>query len=537
MANAKTYNELNQASAVNASDKVALAQENKTELVTTTVKDLADAVGELNQAGALAEISLATSIGKNLLAQRLNEKGVQNITPNNTLIEMADAVDELQVTNSANLLKSRFFLGVENTPSKNKLGYALFAWCDLGTGYTAVVATDTIYIFKKQGDYSSLPDAINHAEMSLPLTTVPTNSRGCCYMTSSQDGKTLIVTGVDTSDTVDIYSIDYETKTISFVKNITVQRYSDQYLGLAISNDQKLISIFSAWDSTYRIYSVDDTSKYATVYVRPVVNCIAGFAEDNRTLWLDKNAHNVASSSYAITKISCTLSDSGDVSATIDLKQQYMYDDNYVVLEKHSMLFLKTSYSGTVDITSGTSSTYQGIVSTRKMSIADTRQNDISFVDVLTYFTSNIYYSSATVSEDTIIINDCIKDANAYKITLLYPYLDFTYTISDNKVAITNSTIYTKTPSFISINAAFNALYYNNDSSILIAPSSEYLTGDTTNWYGAYVYKITNISDEKLAGLKWTINGRDSYFVRYNFSDADIDAGRYDFTTKQIEIK
>ena len=104
MSNAKTYNELNQASAVNASDKVALAQANKTELVTTTVSDLANAVGELNQAGALAELSLATSIGKNLLAQRLNEKGVQNITPNNTLIEMADALDKLQTVDGSYII-------------------------------------------------------------------------------------------------------------------------------------------------------------------------------------------------------------------------------------------------------------------------------------------------------------------------------------------------------------------------------------------------------------------------------------------------
>ena len=75
--NAKQYNDLNSTKVVNSADKVALAQENQTELVTTTVGDLANAVGELNQAGALAELSLATSIGKNLLAQRLNESEVE----------------------------------------------------------------------------------------------------------------------------------------------------------------------------------------------------------------------------------------------------------------------------------------------------------------------------------------------------------------------------------------------------------------------------------------------------------------------------
>jgi len=104
MANAKTYNELNQTNTINASDLVAVAQSDKTELQATTVSDLANAVGELNQAGALAELSLATSIGKNLLAQRLNEKGVENITPNSTLVEMADAVNDLQTVSERTLI-------------------------------------------------------------------------------------------------------------------------------------------------------------------------------------------------------------------------------------------------------------------------------------------------------------------------------------------------------------------------------------------------------------------------------------------------
>lgn len=101
---AKQYTDLTKTTSINSSDLVAVAQSDKTELQATTVSDLASAVGELNQTGALAELSLATSIGKNLLAQRLNEKGVQNITPNNTLIEMADAVDKLPTVDGIDII-------------------------------------------------------------------------------------------------------------------------------------------------------------------------------------------------------------------------------------------------------------------------------------------------------------------------------------------------------------------------------------------------------------------------------------------------
>lgn len=536
MANAKQYNDLNTTTAVNSADKVALAQADKTELVTTTVGDLASAVGELNQAGALAELSLATSMGKNLLAQRLNEKGATDITPNNTLIEMADAVDGLQVTNSANLLKSRFFLGVANTPSKGTLGYSLFAWDDLGNGYTAVVASDTIYLFKKQGNYTSLPDAINHAEMSLPLTKIPTDSYGRCYMTSSQDGKTIIVTGVSSSSTVDVYSVDYEAKSISFVKNITVERYSADAQGLAISNDRKLLSIFSTWDAGYRIYSVDDTSKYATVNARPDESCVAGFAEDNRTLWLDKNTYDVNSYSYAITKISCTLSDSGDVSATIDLKQQYLYTPNKVVLDKHSMLLIKTGDPVRVDQTYVYSS-YEGNIYTSTVSIADTRPNDISFIKV-SAFSYDTKTGGSRLNYATIPV-DCIKDGDIYTITAIFPYMKFTYDASTQTVTVLQNTVYASSPTSLGGDgtSVMRGIYYDSDKNILIAPISEYISTSSNYWSGAFIYKIDSISDEKLAGLKWTINGRDSYFVRYEFSDADIKAGRYDLTTKQVEIK
>lgn len=542
MANAKTYNELNQASAVNASDLVAVAQSNKTELQKTTVSDLANAVGELNQAGALAEISLATSIGKNLLAQRLNEKGVQNITPNNTLIEMADAVDKLQTTESGQLLKSKFMLDISRIQSKANLGYTLFAWCKLPQGNTAVIASDTIYIFKTQGNYASLPDALTKAIMTVPLKNIPSDSSGRLYMTSSQDGKTLIVRGVSSGNT-DIYDVDYETNKITYVKSLELVLYSFAYPAMAISNDRKLISIFSAWDHDYRIYNVDDITKYASVNVSTPSLGQAGFSTDNRTLYLNRDPYATGSYNYACTKVVCTLADDGTVSANIVDKQTYNYGNTVVIFDKLNMLLIKATVTNIDNITT---EGYAFPVAIVDIYLADLLQDTISFNKVTTTTAAVFYQSSLTTAMNELLsrvlgIIDIIKNADAYTIMLLYSNIHFTY--DRNSKTISNIV----GPKLFYINMDMDtygqsgdyqtAIYYaEQNKNIFIAPVSEFISTSDTTWSGSYMYSIASISDYKVAGILWRINGFDTYYLRYNYPQADIKSGKFDLTTKQVEI-
>lgn len=543
MANAKTYNELNQASAVNASDLVAVAQADKTELQKTTVSDLANAVGELNQAGALAELSLATSIGKNLLAQRLNEKGVENITPNSTLVEMADAVDKLQTTESSQILKSKFMIDISRVKSKDTLGYTLFAWCKLPQGNTAVIASDTIYIFKTQGDYASLPDALTKAIMTVPLKNIPpANNPGRLYMTSSQDGKTLIVRGFSSGNT-DIYDVNYETNKITYVKSLELVLHSFEYPAMAISNDRKLISIFSAWDHDYRIYNVDDITKYASVNVSTPTLGQAGFSTDNRTLYFNKDAYATGSYNYACTKVACTLADDGTVSANIVDKQTYDYGNTVVIFDKLNMLLIKATVTNIDNITT---KGYAFPVANVDIYLSDLLQDTISFNKVTTTTAAVFYQSSLTTAMNELLsrvlgIIDIIKNADAYTIMLLYPNIHFTY--DRNSKTISNIV----GPKLFYINMDMDtynqsgdyqtAVYYaEQNKNIFIAPVSEFISTSDNAWSGSYMYSIASISDYKVAGILWRINGFDTYYLRYNYPQADIKSGKFDLTTKQVEI-
>ena len=96
MANAKTYNDLNQATEVNDTDKIALAQSDKQELVTATVGQVAQKVANIVSTDQVTEIVTDLGMGKQIMAQKLQDKGL-DVTAADTLTTMANKVDNLDV--------------------------------------------------------------------------------------------------------------------------------------------------------------------------------------------------------------------------------------------------------------------------------------------------------------------------------------------------------------------------------------------------------------------------------------------------------
>lgn len=236
--NAKQYNDLTSTKVVNSADKVALAQENQAELVTTTVGDLASAVGELNQAGALAELSLATSIGKNLLAQRLNEKGVE-CAPTDTLVSMADKVNSLVIDGQKTALIGKLITAVENTNNSKKY---TFQYCNAKKGQMGDViildqAANTLS-YVRNGDYNTIDAAILAATSTITLPAATSTSR-VRALGISQNEKFLI-TDID-DNKLHIYEIDKVAGTLTLKHDITttatVAAQNTQEQSLSTTND------------------------------------------------------------------------------------------------------------------------------------------------------------------------------------------------------------------------------------------------------------------------------------------------------------
>ena len=257
MATSKQITELIAATGVNATDQLPLAQSGHSEAARATVQQLAEAVGELNEKGALRELELATSLGKNLLAQNLTEKGVPT-TPDETLISMADKVNNLQTTESTRYIVS----GLSTTSSQYTYdtagsGYGKVSSVCLLHGYTALVADGRMYFCNTTDDYNTFEDFINKAYSSVDLGF----TAYAAILKPSPNGQYIAVCQAREYNVVDVYSVDYENHTFTFYKSITLPSNYYTYYAVAINNDVSMIAWVNGSSNNGRTYLmlVDDT--------------------------------------------------------------------------------------------------------------------------------------------------------------------------------------------------------------------------------------------------------------------------------------
>lgn len=123
MANAKTYNDLNQATEVNDTDKLALAQSDKQELVTATVGQVAQKVANIVSTDQVTEIVTDLGMGKQIMAQKLQDKGL-DVTASDTLTAMANKVDTLDVVGAKEYIRVFPCWATQGRPSPSN-GYCI----------------------------------------------------------------------------------------------------------------------------------------------------------------------------------------------------------------------------------------------------------------------------------------------------------------------------------------------------------------------------------------------------------------------------
>lgn len=169
MATAKTIEQLNEATQINATDQMALVQESGKEAVRGSVQMLAGAVAEINETGALSELAYATSQGKNLLAQNLTAKGVPT-QADETLIQMADKVGGLSIDQSAEN-KYGEFTQEDLSVEQYSTGTTAFAATD-DSKVAALVTNGVLYVYQPEaydGGVLNKEYLVAHAAASCPL--------------------------------------------------------------------------------------------------------------------------------------------------------------------------------------------------------------------------------------------------------------------------------------------------------------------------------------------------------------------------------
>lgn len=173
MATAKTIEQLDAATQINAGDKLPFAQAAGTEAKSGTVAQLAETVADINETGALAELVYATSQGKNAVAAALTAKGAAT-TASETLIQMADKVNNLNVDTGAEYWTGKLLTAVTqesgNTGRWLKYLPVKKAWLVWYGTYLYYVPDGT--------EFTGLADMVSKASFSFNTTVSPTYQTG-----------------------------------------------------------------------------------------------------------------------------------------------------------------------------------------------------------------------------------------------------------------------------------------------------------------------------------------------------------------------
>ena len=278
MSDNKKISELGAASTLSGSDMLVVSQSGNSEATRTTVSALAAAIGELNEAGALAELALSTSIGKNLLAQNLNEKGI-TASPTESLVSLADKVGSLS---DEGPIRTKYLYhtldtvtGVDTNSGHWSTPTDYFEL--IGDEYIAYISSTYLYIAEKTG-LKSIDDLKSKAVVSCLLSE---NVQGGTYFAFSPD-YTKFVIGANGSTSsgsqrpvmYHIYDITWTNgvpTAITYLKSRqTSETSSSQYFYWpAITNDAKFVafrySIPSSNSNYIRIESTYDSTVYATI--------------------------------------------------------------------------------------------------------------------------------------------------------------------------------------------------------------------------------------------------------------------------------
>lgn len=293
MATTKKINELNAAQSVAPTDKLALAQSAGGEAVAATVSQVAAAVAALNEEGALSELALATSAGKNLLAQRLTEKGVPT-SANETLAQMADKVGGLVVDDGVEVLKGPVGYKMEGVSIAS--AYQNYAFHILQNGDKIFWGNNKLY-YIPDGNYDTFDEFITSATAELDCAWPKKN--GLCF--DKTDEYFALFMG---DKTFNIYKVNAAAKTITLYKTLTVENTPYFY------NIDALCLLSGARFIIYAMQDPDNTNYGKAV----AVNVETG----NAVL------SNQIQASYSYTFSDCFLWEQSD-----NAGQVYLHSDNY----------------------------------------------------------------------------------------------------------------------------------------------------------------------------------------------------------------
>lgn len=534
MANSKQITELIAATGVNSTDQLPLAQSGNSEAVRATVQQLAEAVGELNETGALRELELATSLGKNLLAQNLNEKGVE-ASPSETLISLADKVGGLEIDSNKETLIGGITVSDEYNTYDTNTGYGkAFSICLLN-GYTAMISHNRLYFCDTYGEYTGMEDFVNRAHSSIELEETGINVN----LSISPNGRYLTMNSTSSSSYIYIYAVDYENKTFSLYK--TVELTLNHNGGVSCCNNDASVVAYTTGSSSsvyVTIASTADTSIYTTVNPR---GSSSSYMDSYPRICFDNSLDYVyyfngtyqGNTRAFYARISFTLNESS-ISASL-LSNNGIYSNHHgpVNLNPFTSILLNkpifqepvkyqeyTTYIQAIDLKTNTASNTLAI------------PLNINWVDTTLY--NSLHYMIVPLGFCNCPVT---QSGNTYRYHMSLPYGYLVY----DKITNTLSYEYDNTGATIpyisnfSYSSAYNENQYYFTASNFFDTKKRYIF--THSPIGVNRLKRISYRREQVYGYQRTKNDVTTRYTQEVFPIASINRGDYDAGTQIIELE
>lgn len=516
MAITKQINQLNNAGEIQSSDYVALAQSGQSEATKATISDLAAAVGELNSTGALAELELATSLGKNLLAQRLTEKG-QTCSPSDTLISMADKVNNLEVTGASEQIIKCY---MQNADATSEQG-TRFAYANLPTAKAMVAYIQGIlyYIPKENNSSTNISELQASALFSLDLGFGAVGGYLTVNMTEDY------VAFSTALNTYHIYSIG--SNAFTFVKTVTTTTSRTSGTNFIINNAATKLGYRTA-NNKITIYDLTtETEVELTTPSDYISNLNRGFMDESHIWFINSRSSGMSQSEYGFYQY-IHFQDSGDNNLSV-------LDSSEVSIQNGECVLLCVNKSTVLCFSCTISASSQALLD-NKYKIPYVTYNlyftPADFIPFNIYqgcsynsYSSNSghyvmwfdYYDSYDVQTDTLtfsfdtMVSPIVIDLTNRVVSGNSPYNIYR--------ALTSGTLNYYTSSLGSLYEKAHQMLVRNKNTKTCLCTAGYYGVDVGNANNKYIYHVTLTENPQFYGFIRNINGQ---YMSYIMSGSTI---------------
>lgn len=549
MATAKTIEQLDAATQINAGDKLPFAQTAGTEAKSGTVAQLAKTVADINETGALTELVYATSQGKNAVAAALTAKGVTTAA-SETLIQMADKVNNLNVDNSVEQVRGLYMQQNSSTTTQLAVSYPRI-FKNIATRDT-ILLLGTVAYYIPNGSYASWDEFLAGATFTLDIAQEdPSYTFDLRYeaFAVSEDFTKLLVT-VNNSNLHQVYNISSSTgftKLHEFTKELVVS--TSNYKGFGVRNDGNYV-VYGTDSKELSVYNVTTATDYTVAF--PSTNTtfayLASVLMKDTTLYIFA-ATQYTSSTYSplIGKIKYAVDESGIVTfGTIETNQSlpttYQLSGN--AYNWGSWLHIPGQDTVAPLFYTFTSSSYPTGEYVHSPVAAFSNLKVLSFGNISSPAIMNIeapwlHRSTSATSGVSWYFASCLWHINACVVsyadsvwTIAPCLMPYTIQINTQTSTVAISTGYKYLTSIPYDNDAFygKALYADPTTKVIIAAEEAISDGEAnfSRRYGSYT--TSTDPDKILFGYIRTINDQKGYYLPY-ISVTDLQSGAYDAET------